>query len=50
MQAYRAARIPQPRNTYDQAFAGQPVYDLTQLVPGDLWSVESFPLETAQAG
>jgi cell wall-associated NlpC family hydrolase len=36
MQAYRAAGIGIPRTTYQQVYAGQPVYDPAQLVPGDL--------------
>lgn len=40
MQAYEAAGILLPRITYDQVFAGQPVYDLSQLAPGDLLFTE----------
>jgi cell wall-associated NlpC family hydrolase len=40
MQAYQAAAVPLPRSTYDQVYAGQPVYDLIQLAPGDLLFTE----------
>jgi cell wall-associated NlpC family hydrolase len=40
MQAYRAAGIPLPRSTYDQVYAGQPVYDPAGLAPGDLLFTE----------
>ena len=40
MQAYAAAGIALPRITYNQVLAGQPVYDLTQLAPGDLLFTE----------
>jgi cell wall-associated NlpC family hydrolase len=40
MEAYRAAGIPLPRSTYDQVYAGQPVYDLAALAPGDLLFTE----------
>src|SRR3984893_6864871 len=36
MQAYHAAGIAIPRTTYTQVYAGQPVYDMNQLAPGDL--------------
>ena len=36
MMAYRAAGISLPRTTYDQVYAGQPLYDTGSLVPGDL--------------
>jgi cell wall-associated NlpC family hydrolase len=36
MQAYHAAGISIPRTTYTQVYAGQAVYDPTQLAPGDL--------------
>jgi cell wall-associated NlpC family hydrolase len=40
MQAYRIAGISLPRSTYDQVYAGQPVYDLARLAPGDLLFTE----------
>jgi cell wall-associated NlpC family hydrolase len=40
MEAYRAAGIALPRITYDQVYAGQPVYDLNQVAPGDLLFTE----------
>jgi cell wall-associated NlpC family hydrolase len=44
MQAYRAAGIGIPRTTYTQVYAGQPVYDPSQLLPGDLvFSLGSDP-------
>ena len=36
MMAYRAAGISLPRTTYEQVYAGQPVYDTGTLTPGDL--------------
>ena len=36
MMAYRAAGIDLPRTTYQQVYAGTPVYSLSQLQPGDL--------------
>jgi cell wall-associated NlpC family hydrolase len=36
MQAYRAAGFGIPRTTYEQVYAGQPVYDPAQAAPGDL--------------
>jgi cell wall-associated NlpC family hydrolase len=36
MMAYRAAGIDLPRTTYQQVYAGTPVYALSQLQPGDL--------------
>jgi len=36
MMAYRAAGISLPRTTFQQVDAGQPVYSLSQLQPGDL--------------
>ncbi len=36
MMAYRAAGISLPRTTYEQVYAGQPVYDTGTLAPGDL--------------
>jgi cell wall-associated NlpC family hydrolase len=39
-QAYDVAGISLPRSTYDQVYAGQPVYDLSQLAPGDLLFTE----------
>jgi NlpC/P60 family len=40
MQAYRAAGILLPRTTYDQVYAGQPVFAFAQLAPGDLLFTE----------
>jgi cell wall-associated NlpC family hydrolase len=40
MRAYGAAGILLPRTTYDQVYAGQPVFALTQLAPGDLLFTE----------
>jgi hypothetical protein len=40
MQAYHAAGILLPRTTYDQVYAGQPVFDYTQVAPGDLLFIE----------
>lgn len=40
MMAYRAAGISLPRTTYQQVYAGQPVYDTGSLVPGDLLFTE----------
>jgi cell wall-associated NlpC family hydrolase len=36
MMAYRAAGVSLPRTTYQQVYAGTPVYSLSQLQPGDL--------------
>jgi cell wall-associated NlpC family hydrolase len=36
MIAYRAARISLPRTTFQQVYAGTPVYSISQLQPGDL--------------
>lgn len=36
MMAYRASGISLPRTTYEQVYAGQPVYDTGALAPGDL--------------
>lgn len=36
MMAYRSAGISLPRTTYEQVYAGQPVYDTGALAPGDL--------------
>jgi cell wall-associated NlpC family hydrolase len=36
MMAYRAAGIPLPRTTFQQVYAGTPVYSVSQLQPGDL--------------
>lgn len=36
MMAYQAADISLPRTTYEQVYAGQPVYDIASLAPGDL--------------
>jgi cell wall-associated NlpC family hydrolase len=36
MKAYAAAGISLPRTTFQQVYAGSPVYSLTQLRPGDL--------------
>ena len=40
LQAYHAAGIGLPRTTYDQVYAGQPIFDITQLAPGDLLFTE----------
>ena len=40
MQAYGAAGILLPRTTYAQVYAGQPVFVVTQLAPGDLLFTE----------
>ena len=40
MQAYRAAGIAIPRTTYNQVYAGQPVYTTDQIAPGDLLFIE----------
>jgi cell wall-associated NlpC family hydrolase len=34
--AYQAAGIPLPRTTFQQVYAGTPVYSVSQLQPGDL--------------
>jgi cell wall-associated NlpC family hydrolase len=36
MMAYRAAGISLPRTTYQQVYAGTPVYSISELQPGDL--------------
>lgn len=36
MMAYRAAGISLPRTTFQQVYAGTPVYSLSRLRPGDL--------------
>jgi cell wall-associated NlpC family hydrolase len=36
MMAYRSAGIPLPRTTFQQVYAGTPVYSVSQLQPGDL--------------
>jgi hypothetical protein len=36
MEAYRSAGVQLPRTTYNQVFAGQPVFSVSQLAPGDL--------------
>jgi cell wall-associated NlpC family hydrolase len=36
MQAYGAAGIALPRTTYTQVYAGQPIFAMSQLAPGDL--------------
>jgi hypothetical protein len=36
MQAYRLVGIGLPRTTYEQVYAGQPIYDPAQIAPGDL--------------
>jgi cell wall-associated NlpC family hydrolase len=36
MMAYRAAGISIPRTTYQQVLVGTPVYDISQIQPGDL--------------
>lgn len=40
MEAYLAAGISLPRTTYDQVYAGEPVYDASELAPGDLLFTE----------
>lgn len=40
MQAYAAAGILLPRTTYNQVFAGQPVFAVAELAPGDLLFTE----------
>jgi cell wall-associated NlpC family hydrolase len=40
MQAYRAAGFDLPRTTYEQVYSGQPVYEPSQLEPGDLLFAE----------
>ncbi len=40
MQAYGAAGFPLPRTTYQQVYAGQPVYAVAQIAPGDLLFTE----------
>jgi cell wall-associated NlpC family hydrolase len=40
MAAWRAAGISLPRTTYQQVYAGQPVYDPATLEPGDLIFIE----------
>jgi cell wall-associated NlpC family hydrolase len=40
MQAYHAAGVLLPRTTYDQVYAGQPVFAVTQTAPGDLLFTE----------
>jgi cell wall-associated NlpC family hydrolase len=40
MAAYQAAGISLPRTTYQQVYAGQPVYDPASLEPGDLIFIE----------
>jgi cell wall-associated NlpC family hydrolase len=40
VQAYHAAGILLPRTTYDQVYAGQPVFAVAQLAPGDLLFTE----------
>ena len=36
MMAYQSAGISLPRTTFQQVYAGTPVYSITQLRPGDL--------------
>ena len=48
MMAYRAAGIDLPRTTYQQVYAGTPVYTLSQLQPGDLLFTPGADGETTE--
>jgi cell wall-associated NlpC family hydrolase len=50
MMAYQAGGISIPRTTYDQVYAGTPVYSDTQLQPGDLLFVPGSDGTTEHPG
>ena len=50
MMAYQAAGISLPRTTYQQVYAGTPVYSDSQLKPGDLLFVPGPTATTEHPG